>query len=289
MAESSVLVTTEDLAHRIGTGSAPVLLDVRWALGDPHGHAKYRTGHIPGAVFVDLDAELAGPPSLDAGRHPLPALEQLQDSARRWGISEGDTVVVYDETGGLAAARAWWLLTWAGMTDVKLLDGGLPAWAAGGHPVASGPGEKPRRGTVVLTPGHLSVVDIDDVADFPSHGTLLDARAAARYRGDDEPVDRRAGHVPGAISAPATDNLRDDGTFLPADRLAARFERLGVAGDVAVYCGSGVTAAHEIAALAIVGIDAALYPGSWSQWAADDRRPVRTGTGRGPDLSDTVG
>ncbi|MFZ3395624.1 rhodanese-like domain-containing protein, partial [Rhodococcus sp. 7Tela_A2] len=153
--------------------------------------------------------------------------------------------------------------------------GAGPGGAPGGP---AGPGERPHPGTVSLSPGHLPTVGPDEVARFPSHGVLLDARSSARFRGDEEPVDRRAGHVPGAVSAPTTENLRDDGSFRPPDQLAARFERLGVTGgDVAVYCGSGINAAHEIAALAIVGIDAALYPGSWSQWAADPRRPVATG------------
>lgn len=278
MPDTNVLVSASDLAQLIELGKPPVLLDVRWALGDTHGIERYYRGHIPGAVYVDLDSELADPPSLELGRHPLPDIAHLQQAARRWGISDGDPVVAYDASGGLAAARAWWLLRWAGLTDVRLLDGGLQAWSAGGHDVAAGPGEHPYPGNVSLSAGHLPTVGTDEVARFPSHGVLLDARASERFRGDEEPVDRRAGHVPGAVSAPTTENLREDGSFRPPDQLAARFERLGVTGgDVAVYCGSGIHAAHEIAALAIVGIDAALYPGSWSQWSADPRRPVATG------------
>jgi thiosulfate/3-mercaptopyruvate sulfurtransferase len=282
MAHDPVLITTSELANLIDAGHPPVLLDVRWALGDDRGRDRYHEGHIAGAVFVDLDAELADPATPRSGRHPLPDIARLQDSARRWGISGNETVVAYDETGGLAAARAWWLLRWAGLTEVRLLDGGLPAWLAGGHPVAAGPGAEPRPGTVTLEAGHMPTVDIDTAAAVPSHGTLLDARAAARYRGEEEPVDPRAGHIPGAVSAPTTENLREDGSFRPADQLAARFAKLGVkggraSGDVAVYCGSGVTAAHEIAALAIAGIDAALFPGSWSQWSADPERRVATG------------
>ncbi|MEE2034125.1 sulfurtransferase [Rhodococcus chondri] len=277
MPSDPVLITTSELAELIDSGRSPVLLDVRWALGDEQGRDRFHEGHIPGAVFVDLDAELADPPTPKEGRHPLPAIVRLQDCARRWGISGAETVVAYDATGGLAAARAWWLLRWAGLTTVRLLDGGLPAWIAGGHPVAAGPGGQRHPGTVTLQPGHMKTVDIDTVAGLPSHGTLLDARAAERYRGEEEPVDRRAGHIPGAVSAPTTDNLREDGSFRPADQLAARFAALGVTGDVAVYCGSGVTAAHEIAALAIAGIDAALFPGSWSQWSADPTREAATG------------
>jgi thiosulfate/3-mercaptopyruvate sulfurtransferase len=277
MADQKVLISSAELAERVDGGKPPILLDVRWALGDRHGRENYREGHIPGAVFVDLDVELADPPSLELGRHPLPDIERLQEEARGWGISEDSTVVVYDAIGSMAAARAWWLLEWAGVPDVRLLDGGLPAWIAGGHPVAAGPGAEHRPGTIALTAGHMPTISIDEAAEFPSHGVLLDARTAARYLGNEEPVDSRAGHIPGAISAPTAGNLREDGTFRPVDQLAARFAELGVTGDVAVYCGSGVSAAHEIAALAIVGIEASLFPGSWSQWSGDARRDVATG------------
>lgn len=276
MADQNVLISSTELAERVDGGRPPILLDVRWALGDRHGRENYREGHIPGAVFVDLDAELADPPSLELGRHPLPDIGRLQEEARGWGISEDSTVVAYDATGSMAAARAWWLLKWAGVPDVRLLDGGLPAWIAGGHAVAAGPGAEHRRGTIALTAGHMPTVGIDEAAEFPSHGVLLDARTAERYLGSEEPVDSRAGHIPGAINAPTAGNLREDGTFRPVDQLAARFAELGVTGDVAVYCGSGVSAAHEIAALAIAGIEASLFPGSWSQWSGDTRRDVAT-------------
>jgi len=278
MSGNSVLLTTLELAEMIEHGRSPVILDVRWTLGDPHGRERFHEGHISGAVYVDMDEELADPPTLEHGRHPLPDIDRLQAAARRWGIDEGDLVVAYDDSGGLAAARAWWLLRWAGHPEVRLLDGGLQAWTAGGHLLAAGPGDEPRPGTVTLSPGHLPTIGPDEAAEFSTHGVLLDARAYARYRGDEEPVDRRAGHIPGAISAPTTENLRQDGSFLPADQLAYRFSRLGVNGtDVAVYCGSGINAAHEIAALEIAGIEAALYPGSWSQWSADPKRRVATG------------
>ncbi|MFC8045101.1 sulfurtransferase [Nocardia sp. NPDC057353] len=249
------------------------LLDVRWALGDPEGAQQYSDGHIPGAVFVDLDIELAAPPSPARGRHPLPDLGYLQQCARSWGIRQGDAVVVYDATGGLAAARAWWLLRWGGIADVRILDGGLPAWIAAGEPVATGAEAETVPGDVVLTAGNLPVIDADAAARWP--GVLLDARAGERFRGETEPVDPRAGHIPGAVSAPTAENLDGDGRFRPLDDLRERFA--GLDGPVAVYCGSGVTAAHQIAALAVVGIEAALYPGSWSQWAHDPKRPVATG------------
>jgi thiosulfate/3-mercaptopyruvate sulfurtransferase len=272
----SVLVTAADLLA--GKGRV-VLLDVRWALGDDQGREKYLAGHLPGAVFVDLETELADPPSPEAGRHPLPSLQRLQSAARRWGIRNGDAVLAYDATGGLAAARAWWLLRWGGLPEVRLLDGGVDAWARAGGRLDSGD-VVPDPGDVTLTGGGMPVLSIDQAAELPaSGGVLLDARAAERYRGEVEPIDPRAGHVPGAVSAPTTANLEPDGTFLRMTELVDRFVTLGVGPrtTVGVYCGSGVNAAHEVAALAAAGIEAALWPGSWSQWAADPSRPASTG------------
>nr|MDT0660510.1 sulfurtransferase [Micromonospora sp. DSM 115978] len=272
---SDILVTAAGLADALASGRPPVLLDVRWRLGDPHGRRHYLDGHVPGAVYVDLDAELAGPPSPRDGRHPLPDLGRLQAAARRWGISDGDPVVAYDDSGNLAAARAWWLLTWAGVSGVRLLDGGYPAWVAAGGAVERSE-VTPDPGTVTLRPGGLAVVDADGAARVAAAGVLLDARAAERFRGEHEPVDPRAGHIPGAVSAPTTGNVTTDGRFRPAAELARHFAELGVegGGPVAVYCGSGVTASHQIAALHIAGLSAALYPGSWSQWSNDPDRPT---------------
>ncbi len=272
---SAVLISAEELRERLADGDARIrLLDVRWALGDPDGPQHYLDGHIPGAVFVDLETELADPPSPARGRHPLPDLAHLQKCARSWGLRTGDTVVAYDATGGMAAARAWWLLRWAGLAQVRILDGGLPAWDRAGGKVIAGEEPDPEPGDVVLTPGGMPVVDADAAANW--NGLLLDARAGERYRGEVEPIDPRAGHIPGAISAPTAENLTGEGTFKPADELRSRFTEFG-AGPVAVYCGSGVTAAHQVAALAVAGIDAALYPGSWSQWSNDPKRPVAEG------------
>ncbi|QCW51574.1 sulfurtransferase [Nocardioides dongxiaopingii] len=282
MTAQDVLVTADRLVGLVDDARAGrldlVLLDVRWTLGGPPGHDDYRRGHLPGAVFVPLDAELAAHGRPTDGRHPLPGLDRLQAAARRWGVRAGSTVVAYDATGNLAAARAWWLLRWAGFTDVRLLDGGLPAWVAAGRPLDDDE-VVPAVGDVVLPGGGMATLDVEDVAGLADAGTLLDARAGERYRGEVEPVDPRAGHVPGAVSAPTADNLLPDGTFRPSAELRARFEALGVREGVAtaVYCGSGVTAAHEVAALAIAGHDdVALYPGSWSQWSNLDR-PVATG------------
>ena len=278
----TVLADVHEIVALTDAGRPPVLLDVRWALGDPDGRQHYRAGHLPGAVYVDLDAELAAPPSAAAGRHPLPDVADLQIAARRWGIRAGSTVIAYDDWNTMAAARAWWLLRWAGVADVRLLDGGLRAWRSAGLPLETGGGPAPAPGDVVLTGGALPTLDADGTGALAAAatGVVLDARAGERYRGEVEPVDPRAGHVPGAVSAPTAANLDDDGRFLPPAALRERFAPLGVADGtpVGVYCGSGVTAAHEVAALAVAGFGAAaLYPGSWSQWSADPTRPAATG------------
>ncbi|WP_410608198.1 rhodanese-like domain-containing protein [Amycolatopsis sp. lyj-109] len=269
----AVLADAAELHALIEAGQAPVLLDVRWALGDPHGHDHYRAGHIPGAVYVDLDSRLAAPPG-PAGRHPLPDVGDLQAAARSWGVTARRPIVVYDDNGGTAAARAWWLLRWAGLDDVRILDGSLASWRAHGFALSTGD-ETATAGDVVLTGGRLPTLTTDEAAALAETGVLLDARATERYRGEVEPVDPRAGHIPGARSAPTTDNLRA-GFFRPTGELREKYGDLGGA-KVGVYCGSGVTAAHEIAALAVAGIPAALYPGSWSAWSADPARPVATG------------
>lgn len=274
-----ILITPDELASALEADRPPVELDVRWRLDRPDGRPGYLAGHIPGAVYVDLDSELAAHSDDPRdGRHPLPSLESLQASASRWGINEGDAVVVYDDFKGLSAARAWWLLRYAGLGDVRILDGALSAWTAAGHPVEVGEVVR-ERGSVTLAYGSLPVIDIDGAASFPETGTFLDARAADRYRGEAEPIDPRAGHIPGAVSAPTAENLDGAGRFLPAEVLRERFEGFGITdgATVAAYCGSGVTAAHQIAALAIAGYDAALYPGSWSQWSNQQDRPVAVG------------
>lgn len=272
------LMDVSALNHRMTSGERTVLLDVRWALGDPHGREHYLAAHIPGAVYVDLPTKLAAPADPGQGRHPLPPLQQFQESARCWGIRDNDVVVAYDDTGSTAAARLWWMLRNAGLPTVFLLDGGLSAWRAAGYPVEGGL-EQASLGDVTLTEGAMPVIGAAQAAEWPGRGVLLDARAGERYRGEIEPVDPRAGHIPGAVSAPTTGNIGTDGRFLPPEELRDRFTALGVRPDVptAVYCGSGVTAAHEIAALEIAGFPAALYPGSFSQWSNDPANEVATG------------
>ena len=272
MTRDTVIIDAGTLRAALDGDEPPVLLDVRWALGQTDGHDRFLDGHVPGAVFVDLETELAGPATPQDGRHPLPDPAALEAAARRWGVSDGRSVVAYDAVGGMSAARVWWLLRWAGVRDVRLLDGGLAAWTAAGLPLEAG-SVTPEPGDVVLAPGALPTIDADQAATWD--GSLLDARAAERYAGDVEPVDPRAGHIPGALSVPTAGNIGPDGTFLSDAALRARFA--GVEGPVAVYCGSGVTAAHEVAALASIGVEAALYPGSWSQWSNDPERPAAVG------------
>nr|WP_245980198.1 sulfurtransferase [Gryllotalpicola protaetiae] len=268
--------------RRYPDGGPVRALDVRWRLDRSDGREQFEAGHIPGAVFVDLDRELALPPGQrrpEDGRHPLPTVDELQQSARAWGIDAGDTVVVYDDVKNLSSARAWWLLRYAGVADVRLLDGSLRAWKDAGNPLESGQGDAPIPGTVTLEYGALPVLALDEVGGFAASGVLLDARAAERFTGEVEPVDPRAGHIPGAVSAPTTANVDANGRFLTPGELRARFEQLGVtdASAVGAYCGSGVTAAHEAVALTLAGFEPVVYPGSFSQWANHPELPVRTG------------
>jgi thiosulfate/3-mercaptopyruvate sulfurtransferase len=275
------LTDVSALARALAAPAPPVLLDVRWRLGGPPGIESYRAGHLPWAVFADLDADLAAAPG-PAGRHPLPEPARFQAAMRRAGVSDGRPVVVYDEADATVAARAWWLLRYFGHDACRVLDGGFRAWKAAGGQVCTGDGAVPAPGDFSARPGHMPSLDADGAAGVARRGVLLDARARERYRGEAEPIDPVAGHIPGAISAPTTGNVGSDGRFLPPAGLRARFAALGVGTDggahpVAAYCGSGVAAAHEVLALEIAGIPAALYAGSWSNWVADPARPVATG------------
>jgi thiosulfate/3-mercaptopyruvate sulfurtransferase len=277
-----ILITPAQLDHALRTRDDVRVLDVRWSLGGPPGRPLHEAGHIPGAVYADLDTELSRHGAPEEGRHPLPEPAALQEAARGWGVRAGDTVVAYDGEGSLAAARAWWLLRDAGIADVRILDGALPAWSAAGLPLETGP-VVPTPGDVTLASGLLAVVEEDGAARVALDGVLLDARAGERYRGEVEPWDPRPGHIPGARSAPSSDALDADGTFRSPSELRARYAALGVpdADEVAVYCGSGVSAALEVAALHVAGIDAALYPGSWSAWSNRPELPAATGAEAG--------
>ena len=276
---SGPLISAHDLADLLAaTGQHSVtVLDVRYRMGGPGGPGEYAAGHVPGAAYVDLDAALAAPPG-PRGRHPLPDVEVFGAAMRQAGVSDDRPVVVYDDWDGRAAARAWWLLRHHGHPDVRVLDGGWAAWQRGDHAVETAvPAVAP--GTFTAGPGQLPVVEADQVLEFAAKHTLVDARAPERFRGDVEPVDPVAGHIPGAVNVPTGRNLRDDGTFRPAEELRAIYRAVERSRDdeFAAYCGSGVTAAHDVLALAIVGVEAALYPGSWSEWVAEPGGPVETG------------
>ncbi|GAA1155331.1 sulfurtransferase [Nocardioides aquiterrae] len=272
----SPLISAAELHQSLG---GVTVLDVRYRMGGPGGRQEYEKGHVPGAVYVDLDTELAAPPGA-GGRHPLPPADVFETAMRRAGVRGDRPVVVYDDWSGLAAGRAWWLLRYHGHPDVRVLDGAWPAWVEAGGAVHTGT-TLPGRGDFTARPGQLPVVEADDVLGVP---VLVDARAPERYRGDVEPIDPVAGHIPGAVNVPTTTNLRADGRFRSAEELRALYAAAGVAGDerVAVYCGSGVTAVHDIIALEVAGIPAALYPGSWSGWIADPDRPVSRTTSERP-------
>lgn len=252
------------------------VLDVRYRLGGPPGAEEFAAGHLPGAAYVDLDRDLAAPPD-HRGRHPLPEPADFAAAMRRAGVQAGRPVVVYDDWGGRAAARAWWLLRHHGHDDVRVLDGGWPAWVAAGGAVETDVSVVPP-GDFVAREGRSGVVQS---AALPDPGlVLIDARAAERYRGEVESVDPVAGRIPGAVNLPTDANLGADGRFRSAAELAQRYAAVGVrdGARVAAYCGSGVTACHDLLALARAGVeDAALYPDSWSGWVTDPDRPVERG------------
>jgi thiosulfate/3-mercaptopyruvate sulfurtransferase len=263
-----VLISATELEQLLIDGDPVTILDVRWQLAAPDGRAAYEEGHIPGAVYVSLEDELSDHTVSGRGRHPLPSGRDLEAAARRWGVRRGVPVVVYDDWNRAGSARAWWVLTAAGVEGVRILDGGLPTWR--------GPLES---GSVTAPPGDLTVKHDDlytgalptltaEQAGAPEV-TLLDARAPERFRGDVEPIDPVAGHIPGARNVPSTSLLDDGGRFVP--------EVPEFSGAVGAYCGSGVTASVVVAALAAAGVDAALYPGSWSEWSSQSTRPVERG------------
>lgn len=275
---ADLLVDAASLAAELRSDRRPVLIDVRWSLTGPPGALAYRSGHLPGAVFVDLDTELSGHREA-AGRHPLPEASFFQAVMRRAGVRGDSSVVVYDAADSVPAARAWWNLRYFGHADVRILDGGYAAWVAAGQPVT---GEEPRvePGDFVARPGGLPMLDADEAGELAKNGVLIDVRVPERYRGEAEPVDPVAGRIPGAVNLPTNGNVGADGKFLDVETLRARFETLDIAPEarVGTYCGSGVNAAHAAFAMTLAGLPTpALFVGSWSQWIADPSRPIATG------------
>lgn len=276
---SEVLITADALAAGMAAGEPVTVLDVRWQLSEPDGRDAYLQQHLPGAVYVSLEDDLSDHSVPGRGRHPLPSGSSVQVAARRWGVREHVPVVVYDDWNSAGSARAWWVLTAAGIPNVRILDGGLSAWKATGSRLESGLVEPPPGDITVthedLYHGALPALTADDLSD----GRLLDARAPERFRGDIEPVDPIAGHIPGAGNLPSTELLTADQTFLADEALGDLLAERGVEPDerIGVYCGSGITAAVVVAALTAAGRKAALFPGSWSQWSSEAGRPIARG------------
>jgi thiosulfate/3-mercaptopyruvate sulfurtransferase len=273
-ARARVLVAPEELAELLERGDRVTLLDVRGSITGPPGRPEYEAGHLPGARFVDLDTDLSGPPG-EGGRHPLPDPAAFEEAMRAAGVDDGVEVVAYDGATSLYAARLWWLLTDAGHRRVRVLDGGYAGWVGQGRATETGPGVTPARGAFVARPGQRPQVDAEQIA-ADAGLTLVDVRAAERYRGEVEPLDPVAGHIPGAVSRPAALLLDEGSRFRPAAEVAAAYAGLD---EPVLYCGSGITAAQGLLALEAAGVRGArIYPGSWSDWIRDPGRPVATGT-----------
>ncbi|MCP9275558.1 sulfurtransferase [Mycolicibacterium arenosum] len=269
MSRDDVLITATELRGLLADRLPVTVLDVRWQLAAPDGRGAYESGHVPGAVYVSLEDELSDHAVPGRGRHPLPSGPSVQAAARRWGVREGVPVVVYDDWNRAGSARAWWVLTAAGIDGVRILDGGLAAWMAAGGDLETGTAVVECGDVTVgyddLYHGGLPTLTADEASTLGAR--LIDARAPERFRGEVEPVDPVAGHVPGAINVPSTSLLAADGTFGSAPEGEA----------TGAYCGSGVTAAVVVAAFAAADRPVALFPGSWSQWSAEPGRPVATG------------
>ncbi len=306
---ASPLIQVDEL-QRLLAGPAtgrPVVLDVRFRLGQSTGRLDFERAHVPGAVYVDMDTELATiHPDGVGGRHPMPTVETFTAAMRSAGVTMSRPVVAYDDWASLPASRLWWMLRYFGFLDVRVLDGGIAAWIAAGHPTESGPPAPGVGDFSPSNPGFGRLLDATAAATYAARHVLLDARTADRFRGENETIDAVAGHIPGAISAPALDTVDPSGRFLSADQLAGRFRERGIGfrergfegavdaaqatgaaeadgiaetRTVGTYCGSGVQATHLALALSIAGITdvADVYIGSWSDWITDPDRPIATG------------
>lgn len=269
-------ISVQELRDKIAGGGRIVVVDARWSRAKKP-YDSYATAHIPLAVFCDPELDLAGVPSREAGRNPLPDIERVRDAVRRWGVRSEHLVIVYDAGDGLFASRAWWILRWAGLENVRVLTGGLAAWEADGNETAFGPGNLPRPGTIAVSEGNMPVASLDDVRTWSERGILVDAREPSRFEGRSERVDLQAGHIPGAVNLAARSLQNADGSFLPVEQLRERFGSVGIEDgrNVAVYSGSGLHSSLFIQAMEEAGITgAALYVGGWSQWAGDPSLPI---------------
>lgn len=269
------LITPVELAAMLASATPPAVLDVRWSgpAAPGGGRKEFEAGHVPSSQWISTDEELADR-SKPGGRHPLPSRAAFQAMLRSHGVRQGRPAVVLDAADSQAAGRLWWMLVDAGLREVRVLDGGFAAWQAAGLPVQAGPAEPVEPGDVVVGPPTMPVADADEVAGASRN--IWDVRAPERFRGDSEPIDPAAGHIPGARNLPEQDNHRPDGRFKPVEELQKNFE--GVRPGDIVYCGSGITAAQTVLAMHVAGIDGVrLYPGSWSDWSSDPARPVARG------------
>jgi len=273
-----VLVTPVALRALMTSAKPPAILAVQSV--NPYTGVSSRLGRwIPGAVDVDVYADFAASGTPELGQRPLPDIATLQRAARRWGLTHDQPIVVYDAERAMTAARVWWVLRWAGLRDVRVLDGGLDGWIKAGFETSDHAGLA-TKSAISLSPGHMPALEADGALAVIRDGVLLDARIRPNYIGGPEAGgDPKRGHIPGALSAPAPDNFMDEGTFTDAATLAEMYRGLGAAGaaSVGVYCGAGMSAAVTVLALASVGVEAAMYPGSWSQWTYDPANPVRRG------------
>jgi thiosulfate/3-mercaptopyruvate sulfurtransferase len=271
-----VLIDAVSLAGELSSATPPVVIDVRWSLTGPPGRLAYDAGHLPGAVFADLDHDLCGRRG-EGGRHPLPSAPDFEALMRRLGVSGLSSVVVYDAADSVPASRAWWELRYFGHSDVRVLDGGYAAWVTAGLPVTTDvPAVSP--GDFMARPGGMPLLTTDDASRVANSGVLIDVRAPERFRGEVEPVDAVAGRIPGAVNYPTAGNVASDGKFLDVETLRSRFDAVGDRRDVGAYCGSGVNAAHTVFAMTLAGLPTpALYVGSWSNWITDPSRPIATG------------
>ena len=279
------LIDAPGLIDRLALAAAPLIVDCSFDLADPGaGERAFLTSHLPGAHYAHLDRELSAPRSargaIEGGRHPLPAREAFALRVAAWGVTPSMPVVFYDNQGSPYAARAWWMLRWLGHGPVAVLDGGLAAWLAAGGPLQSGPADPVQPATPYpLHDEGMATVDAGMLLREIGTLTVIDARAGERFRGEVEPLDTRAGHIPGARHRFFKTNLGPDGRFLPAAELRAAFSAFAIPAEHVVHqCGSGVTACHNLLAMEVAGLHGSrLYPGSWSEWSADPSRPIALG------------